>query len=95
MRDKNPFRNEKVDLLIGDLGRVTARMERLIRDLPTTDPRVLGELHTLSLQIERMVAEDPGRERSSAMLIDQARRKALFQRQRYLQIAFAGMLRKK
>ena len=89
---KNSFRNEKVDTLTTELGRASLEMERLLRQLPTTDVRVLGELHTLSTRIDRMVSEDPGRGRSS-MFLDQAKRKALFQRQRYNRIALAGMLR--
>jgi hypothetical protein len=89
---ENPFRNEKADALITELGRASSQMERLLRQLPTTDVTVLGELHTLSTRIVRMVSEDPGRERN-AMFLDQAKRKALFQRQRYLRIALAGTLR--
>ena len=92
MNPKNPFRNEKVEGLITELRRITTRMERLIRELPTTDASVLGELHSLSMRIDRMVAEDPGRERRS-MFLDQAKRKALFQRQRYMKIAHSGSLR--
>ncbi|GEM_PF-2509609 len=92
MISKNPFRNEKVEALIGELGRATSRMERLLRQLPTTDIRVLGELHTLSGRIDRMMSEDPGRERRS-MFLEQAKRKAQFQRQRYMHIVHSGMLR--
>ncbi|WP_300672855.1 hypothetical protein [Desulfoluna sp.] len=89
---KNPFRNERVEVLIGELSRATQRMERLIRELPTTEPRVLGELHTLSMRIDRMVGEDPGRERRF-MFLDQAKRKAQYQRQRYMQVVLRGKLR--
>lgn len=92
MNAKNPFRNEKLDGLIVELRGATTRMERLLRELPTTDTRVLGELYNLSMRIDRMVAEDPGRERRS-MFLEQAKRKAQFQRQRYMQVAHAGMLR--
>lgn len=89
---KNPFRNEKIDALTTELSRDASQMERLLRKLPTTDVRVLGELHTLSMRIDRMVSEDPGRERNF-MLLEQAKRKALFQRQRYIRIVLSGMLR--
>jgi len=92
MNPKNPFRNEKVEGLITELRRMTTRMERLIRELPTTDSRVLGELHSLSMRIDSMVAEDPGRERRS-MFLDQAKRKAQYQRQCYMKIAYSGSLR--
>ncbi|SCY22860.1 hypothetical protein [Desulfoluna spongiiphila] len=92
MNPKNPFRNEKVEGLITELRGAATRMERLIRELPTTDSAVLGELHSLSMRIDRMVSEDPGRERRS-MLLDQARRKAMFQRQRYMKITHSGYLR--
>lgn len=92
MISKNPFRNEKVEALIGELGRATSRMERLLRKVPTTDIRVLGELDTLSIRIDRMMSEDPGRERRS-MFLEQAKRKAQYQRQRYMHIVHSGMLR--
>ena len=92
MNPKNPFRNENVEGYITELGRAATRMERLMRELPTTDPSVLGELHSLSMDIERMVVEEPGRERRS-MFVDQVRRKAMYQRQRYMKMAHAGSLR--
>lgn len=92
MITENPFRNEKVDALITELGRASSEMERLLRQLPTLDVKVLGELYMLSSRIDGMVSEDPGRERN-AMILDQAKRKAMFQRQRYLRMALEGVLR--
>lgn len=86
------FKNEKVDRLVERLTRSATQMSRLVGKLPTTDIQVLAKLDQLSAEISRLVAEEPGRERGS-MLLDQARRQALFQRDRYLQKARSGQLR--
>ena len=92
MISENPFKNEKVENHIVELRRSTARLEGLLREIPTTDAQVLGELHSLTTCIDRLLSEDPGREKN-AMLLDQARRQARFQRQRYMRIVQAGLLR--
>ena len=89
---ENPFKNEKVEIHIVELRRSTAQLERLLREIPTTDAQVLGELYSHAMRIDRLLSEDPGRERN-AMFLDQARRQARFQRQRYTRIAQSGLLR--
>ena len=92
MNLKNPFRNEKTEALIIEFKRTATRMESLLRKIPTTDAKILGELYALSMRIEHMVATDPGHEKNS-MFLEQARRLALFQRQRYNHITHSGKLR--
>ena len=92
MNASSSFRDEKVDRLVDDLTRTALRMERLVNELPTTDSRILAELDRLSRTIDHLVAQDSGRERST-MFLEQARRKALYQKDRYLDKVHSGSLR--
>ncbi len=89
---KHTFRNEKNEALITELKATATRMESLLRRVPTTEAKILGELYTIAMQIEHMATKTPGHEKSS-MRLDQAQRQALFQRKRYQDMALSGTLR--
>ena len=83
----------QIEKLAGKLEAVNQRVEELLKKIPTSDPRLLGELHSLVEKQRRLIDTRVGKERGT-MLLERAVRRAHFLRKEYANARSGDQLRK-
>lgn len=85
-------KKQKAEDVAKDLESVNNRIEALLREIPTNNHRIIGELYMLISKQSELVGADAQKE-SGTMFLDRARRIAGFLKQQYLNALYEGNLR--